>query len=83
MRHTTFSGENNKRGCKNSPERKKLEKTREKETNKTLYNNKMKEKCCIFYFYATLFFFICAFCYFQTAPLGVPLYAVGQAYGSV
>ena len=31
----------------------------------------MKEKCCIFYFYATLFSFICAFCYFQTAPLGV------------
>jgi hypothetical protein len=31
----------------------------------------MKEKCCIFYFYATLFSFLYAFCYFQTSPLGV------------
>jgi len=30
----------------------------------------MKEKCCIFYFYATLFSFLYTFCYFQTSPLG-------------
>ena len=32
----------------------------------------MKEKCCIYYFYATLFSFLYAFCYFQTSSLGVP-----------